>query len=75
VQYLTSAASNKEDIARRIAATDHVERGLICVLTAVEPCWSFEIVRDRASKRIGQNRGIASACTSTTIGSTSGSGS
>ena len=52
VQYLTSAASNKEDIARRIAAADHIDRGLICVLTAVEPCWSFEIVRDRASKRI-----------------------
>ncbi len=52
VQYLTSAASNKEDIARRIAAADHIEQGLICVLTAVEPCWSYEIVRDRASKRI-----------------------
>ena len=52
VQYLTSAASNKEDIARRIAVRDHVEQGLICVLTAVEPCWSFEIVRDRASERI-----------------------
>jgi len=52
VQYLTSAASNKEDIARRIAARDQIKHGLICVLTAVEPCWSFEIVRDRASKRI-----------------------
>jgi hypothetical protein len=52
VQYLTSAANNKEEIARRIAAADHIEQGLICVLTAVEPCWSFEIVRDRAGKRI-----------------------
>lgn len=52
VQYLTSAASNKEDIARQIAAADHIKHGLICVLSAVEPCWSFEIVRDRASKRI-----------------------
>jgi hypothetical protein len=52
VHYLTSAASNKEDIARRIAAADHIDRGLVCVLTAVEPCWSYEIVRDRASKRI-----------------------
>jgi hypothetical protein len=52
VQYLTSAASNKEDIARQIAAADHIKHGLICVLTAVEPCWSFEIVRDRANKRI-----------------------
>jgi hypothetical protein len=52
VQYLTSAASNKEHVARQIAAADHIKHGLICVLTAVEPCWSFEIVRDRASKRI-----------------------
>ena len=52
VQYLTSAASSKEDIARRIAAAEHIKQGLICVLTAVEPCWSYEIVRDRASKRI-----------------------
>lgn len=52
VRYLTSAAGSKEDIARRIAAADHIERGLICVLTAVEPCWSYEIVRDHASKRI-----------------------
>lgn len=52
VQYLTSAASTKEDIARGIAVADRIDRGLICVLTAVEPCWSFEIVRDRASKRI-----------------------
>jgi hypothetical protein len=52
VQDLTSAASNEEDVARRIAAADHIDAGLICVLTAVEPCWSFEIVRDRSSKRI-----------------------
>ena len=52
VQYLTSAASNKEDVARQIAAADHIKHGLIWVLTAAEPCWSFEIVRDRASKRI-----------------------
>jgi hypothetical protein len=32
VQYQTSAASNKEDIARGIAAADHIEQGLICVL-------------------------------------------
>ncbi|HME25384.1 MAG TPA: hypothetical protein VKI44_29325 [Acetobacteraceae bacterium] len=52
VQYLTSAASNKEEIARRIAAADRIEAGLICVLTAVEPCWSYEIVRYHANKRI-----------------------
>ena len=52
VQYLTSTASNKEAIAHRIAVADHVDQGLICVLTAVEPCWSDEIVRDHANKQI-----------------------
>lgn len=52
VQYLSSAASNKEEIARRIAADAPVDQGLICVLSAVEPCWSYEIVRDHANKRI-----------------------
>ena len=34
------------------AAADHIDQGLICVLTAVEPWWSFEIVRDHAGTRI-----------------------
>ena len=52
VQYLTAASQDKEAIARKIAERDRIDRGLICVLTAVEPCWSYEIVRDRARKRI-----------------------
>jgi hypothetical protein len=52
VRYLTSSASDKEAIAREIARTDGIEEGLICILTAVEPCQSFELVRDRASKRL-----------------------
>lgn len=51
-QYLQSAATNKEEIARQIAAADHIERGLICILSAVEPCMSYDIVRDGANKRI-----------------------
>lgn len=50
--YLASAATNKEAIARKIAATDHIKRGLICILSAVEPCMSYDVVRDRANKRI-----------------------
>lgn len=52
VRYLASAATNKEAIAREIAAAEHIERGLICILTAVEPCMSYDVVRDRANKRI-----------------------
>lgn len=50
IRYLASSAINKEDVAREIARTDGIEQGLICILTAVEPCLSYEIVRDRTTK-------------------------
>ena len=52
IRYLASSAINKEAIAREIARADGIERGLVCILTAVEPCWSYEIVRNRAAKRL-----------------------
>lgn len=52
IRYLASSASSKEDIARKIARADGITEGLICILTAVEPCLSYEIVRDRDSKRL-----------------------
>jgi hypothetical protein len=52
IRYLASSAVNKEAIAREIARADGIEHGLICILTAVEPCWSYEIVRNRAIKRL-----------------------
>lgn len=52
VRYLASSLVSKEDLARRIAAEDRIERGLICVLTAVEPCWSFHVRRDPLAKEL-----------------------
>ena len=52
MQYLASSAASKEEIARRIAAADGIEHGLICILRAVEPCLSYEVVRNRASRHI-----------------------
>ena len=52
IRYLPSSASSKDDIARKIARADGITEGLICILTAVEPCLSYEIVRDRDSKRL-----------------------
>jgi hypothetical protein len=52
VRYLTSSSTNKEEIARAIAEADGIKEGLICILTAVEQCQSFEIVRDRATKEL-----------------------
>jgi len=50
VQYLQSPRIRKDDYARRIAREDGVTDGLICVLTCVEPCRSFEIYRNREKK-------------------------
>jgi hypothetical protein len=52
IRYLASGATNKEQIAREIARADGIEQGLICILTAVEPCLSYELVRDREAKRL-----------------------
>jgi hypothetical protein len=43
IRYLNSAQQCKEDIAREIAARDHIKEGLICVLRSVDPCLSFQI--------------------------------
>lgn len=52
VRYLASAKASKEDIARGIAVEDGVTQGLVCVLTSVETCRTFEIYRDRDTKHL-----------------------
>jgi len=52
IRYLASPAQSKEDCARAIAAEDGIREGLICVLTAVEPCQSFRIARDAARRQL-----------------------
>jgi hypothetical protein len=52
VKYLTSSQVSKEEIARGIAAKEGIRDGLVCVLSCVEPCWSFEIHRNREKKRL-----------------------
>jgi hypothetical protein len=52
VQYLSSSQLSKEQIARGIAAKDGIDQGLICVLSCVEPCWSFEIHRNREARKL-----------------------
>lgn len=46
IRYLNSAKVSKEAIAREIAARDHVPHGLICVLRSVDPCLSFQVVKN-----------------------------
>ena len=52
IRFLPSSATNKEAIARAIARQDGIEQGLICIITAVEPCLSYDIVRDRQNQRL-----------------------
>lgn len=52
VMYVPSGQTDKEAIARRIVTADGLADGLVCVLTCVEPCRSFEIRRDRATKTL-----------------------
>lgn len=52
IPYLNSSSIPKEDEARRIATQDQVSDGLICVLKTVEPCWTFEVHRNRERKML-----------------------
>jgi hypothetical protein len=52
IRYLNSAQHSKEDIAREIAARDRIKNGLICVLRSVDPCMSFEIHKNRGTRKL-----------------------
>lgn len=52
VRYVPSAAVSKEEIARQIAAEQNIRSGLVCVLTSVEPCMSFQVVPNRATRQL-----------------------
>jgi len=52
VVYVNDPSIRKEDLARSIAKRDGIEKGLVCVLTAVEPCCSFDIQRNRQEKKL-----------------------
>jgi hypothetical protein len=52
VVYLPSAQVRKEEVARSIAAREQITSGLVCVLSCVEPCWSFTVRRNRETRRL-----------------------
>lgn len=52
LEYLASPSIRKEDYAREIANRDGVTSGLVCVLTAVEPCMTFSVGPNRRLKEI-----------------------
>ena len=58
VIYLESSATRKEDVAREIAQRDGIREGLVCVLTCVEPCWSYTIRRNAQTKHLELRGGV-----------------
>ena len=52
LHYVNDSQLRKEDLARQIAQRDSIESGLVCVLTAVEPCMTFSVWRNREQKRL-----------------------
>ena len=52
VQYIQSSRRSKEEIAREIAARDGIREGLVCALTSVEPCMTFDIYRNREARQL-----------------------
>src|SRR5712692_911207 len=52
VRYLASAATSKEEVARRIAQERGVTVGPVCLLRCVEPFRGFDIDRNAQTKRL-----------------------
>src|SRR4029079_13471599 len=51
-EYLPSSSLSKEQLAREIIARDQIQRGLVCVFAAVEPCRTISVRPNRASKKL-----------------------
>jgi hypothetical protein len=52
VVYLQSSKVRKEDVARDIARRDGITEGSIALLSCIEPCWSYQIHRNREAKKL-----------------------
>jgi hypothetical protein len=50
--YLGSSSTSKQDLAQEIAERDHIHKGLVCVLYAIEVCVSADVRRNREAKKL-----------------------
>ena len=50
--YLRDASASKEQMARQIARDEGIKTGPVCLLSSVEPCWSYEIHRSRSERKL-----------------------
>lgn len=52
VIYLHSSQTRKEAVVKEVLRENPVDTGLICVLSCVEPCMTFEMYRNRDEKKL-----------------------
>lgn len=52
LKHLQSSRTDKEAVALEIAAADRITEGLVCVLSCVESCQTFELGPNRATKKL-----------------------
>lgn len=57
--YLASSRESKEELAREWAQRDGIQEGLIAIFRCVEPCWSYQVVRNREKKMLELRGGPA----------------
>src|SRR5271168_3013193 len=52
VEYLQSCKTDKEKLARALAKEQKITDGPVCAITCVEPCWGFDIHRNRETRQL-----------------------
>lgn len=50
--HLSSPKISKEGVAREIIERDGITGGLVCVIGCVEPCRSFQVIKNRQTKHV-----------------------
>ena len=56
--YLSSSQVRKEQVARNIAQKDKITSGLIAILSCVEPCRTYTVGGNRATKMLEAQLGL-----------------
>jgi len=51
-RYLSGSKENKEEIAKQIQKQNNIKEGLICILSQVEPCYSFNVRGNHTSHKL-----------------------
>lgn len=52
IQYVASCALSKEDLVQELLRRENISEGVVCILSCVEPCRSFQIMRDPQKNKV-----------------------